>query len=205
MPIEKSCIKVTCVNYTGCFVGIKLLDHPEQRLICVDRDGRETGRVVDRKTAHTAPGVKHLAIQILVFSPKKELILHERPKKKVGGNVLDAPTTHVLAGETPKEAAARCLKNEYGIVDKLKIKILSGFSYEKEYGNGSCENEFCLAAFVEYAGKLQPNTEEAAKIVILPVGKVISELVYSPEIYPVWLKETMIRVKADPEAGKYFS
>ena len=57
-------------------------------MICVNPDGRQTGRVVDRKTAHTSPGVKHLAIQILVFNSKKEMILQERPMRKVGGGAL---------------------------------------------------------------------------------------------------------------------
>lgn len=180
------------------------MDHPDQRVVCVDRNGKETGRVVDRKSAHTAPGIKHLAIQVLVFNSKKEIILHERPKRKVGGNVLDAPTTHVLAGETPKEAAARCLQNEYGISGKLKLRVLSGFPYEKEYGDGSCENEFCLAAFVQYDGELRPNKEEAPKIINMKGSKVLGELVLSPENYPIWFKDTVGIVKSDSEGSNYF-
>ena len=182
-----------------------LQDNPTQRLICVDRDGRETGRVVDRKTAHSTPGVKHLAIQVLVFNSKGELVLHERPMTKVGGGVLDAPTTHVLAGETPVAAAARCLKNEYGITERLEIQILKGYSYDRDYGDGSCENEFCLSAFAVYDGEVRPNKAQAVRVVNLPVKEVVQELVTRPENFPVWFRDTVRTVKADPEGGKLFA
>ena len=181
-----------------------LQDNPTQKLICVDLTGRETGRVVDRKSAHTAPGVKHLAIQILVLNSKGELILHERSMNKVGGGVLDAPTTHVLVGETVQGAAARCLRNEYGITETLGIRVVEGFPYEKDYGDGSCENEFCLAAFALYDGGISLNRREADRIVYLPATELVRELVLGPENFSVWLKDTVRIVKADPEAGRFF-
>ncbi|MDE1865363.1 MAG: NUDIX domain-containing protein [Candidatus Micrarchaeota archaeon] len=181
-----------------------LQDNPTQRLICVDHDGRETGRVVDRRSAHTAPGVKHLAVQILVLNSKGEIILHERPMTKVGGGVLDAPTTHVMAGETHMEAAVRCLKNEYGIAGRHRITILGGFSYEKDYGDGSCENEFCLAAYVVYDGIITPNGKEVPRVVRLPCPEFIQELISGPENFPPWLKDTVRIVRSDQNGGRLF-
>jgi isopentenyldiphosphate isomerase len=186
-------------------MSIALKDNPAQRLICVDLDGRETGRVVDRKTAHSTPGVRHLAIQILVFNSEKELVLHERPMTKVGGGVLDSPTTHVLSGETPAGAAERCLRNEYGISEKLKVKILKGFAYDRDYGDGSCENEFCLSAFVVYDGEIRPDREQIVRIVRLPAREVVRDLIARPENFPVWFKETVRFVKDDPEGARFFS
>ncbi len=185
-------------------MSIALKDNPTQRLICVDSDGRETGRVVDRKTAHSAPGVKHLAIQILVFNSKNELILHERPMTKVGGGVLDAPTTHVLSGETKEEAAARCLRNEYGIDGRLKLKVLGGFPYDRDYGDGSCENEFCVAAFTVYDGPILPNKTEVVKVVRMPAQEALQDLVARPENFPVWFKDTIRLVKSDSEGRTLF-
>ncbi|HLC93227.1 MAG TPA: NUDIX domain-containing protein [archaeon] len=180
-----------------------LLDNPTQKLIRVDSSGAETGSVIDRKSAHTTPGLKHLAIQVLVFNSKKELVLHERPLKKVGGGVLDAPTTHVLSGETKEQAALRCLKNEYGI-PSAEVKILSGYSYEKDYGDGSCENEYCIAAFASYSGKIIPDKEHAHKIVNVSAKKVLQELESGSSKYPVWFKETIELVKKNSEGKKFF-
>jgi isopentenyl-diphosphate Delta-isomerase len=179
-------------------------DKPTQKMICVEPNGKETGRVVDRRTAHTAPGVKHLAIQVLVFNSKGDLILQERSMGKVGGGVLDAPTTHVLAGETPSEAAVRCLKDEYGIMGRHKVVVLEGYSYDKDYGDGTCENEFLLAAYLVYDGVVRPNRKEVERIVRLPVREVLEELIISPENFAVWLKDTVRIVKNDNEASRLF-
>ncbi|MBI4210833.1 MAG: NUDIX domain-containing protein [Candidatus Diapherotrites archaeon] len=182
-----------------------LLDNPNQQLICVDANGIETGAVLDRRSAHSAPGTKHLAIQVLVFNKKNELVLHERPLKKVGGGVLDAPTTHVLAGETKEAAARRCLLAEYNISKKIPIKILGGYSYEKDYGDGSCENEYCLAAYCVYPGKITPAAEHAGMVFNVKASNVARELASGSLKYPVWLAETIKLVQNDSEGKKFFS
>ncbi|MCR4335635.1 MAG: NUDIX domain-containing protein [archaeon] len=178
-----------------------LEDQPNQEMILVDAHGNETGYILDRKTCHSTPGIKHLAIQVLVFNANNELILHERPLKKVGGGVLDSPTTHVLNKETKEEAGKRCLNVEYGIPADVEIKVLRGFSYEKDYGDGSCENEFCLAAFISYSGEIKPNSEHAGKIVNVHAKQVLEEL--DSEKYPVWFKEA-VKIVAGDEKGKVF-
>ncbi len=182
-----------------------LSDNPGQRLICVDQKGNENGKTIDRKSAHTSPGHKHLAIQILVFNSKNELVLHTRPQTKVGGGVLDAPTTHILAGETKEAAAQRCLKNEYGMPQSIPVKVLGGYSYEKDYGDGSCENEFCLAAYCVFAGKIVPNREHAPEIVNVPAKQVLEGLDSNSGKYPVWLKETIRAVAKDKQGKKFFA
>src|SRR3989344_4150383 len=178
-------------------MSVKALeDNPRQKLLCVDAKGVKTGRIIDRKTGHTAPGVKHLAIQELVFKPESELILHERPLKKVGGGVLDAPTTHVLSHETPEKAALRCLKDEYGIKG-VKPSVLKGFSYEKDYNDGSCENQFCLAAFIVFGGRVKANEEHTGAIAVKPAKDVLEELASSPERFPVWFRKTAEIVAKD--------
>ncbi len=181
-----------------------LLDNPQQKLISVDKSGKEISGTIDRGFAHTTPGIKHLAIQVLVFNSKKELVLHERPLKKVGGGVLDAPTTHVLFGETKEQAAMRCLRNEYGIAEKLKVKILGGYSYEKDYGDGSCENEFCIAAFSVFDGNITPSKEHAGKIINVPAKEVLKEINSAQKKYPVWFKETIKIVSEDALGKKFF-
>lgn len=180
-----------------------LEDNPTQSMILVDSEGHPNGEILDRKTAHSTPGKKHLAIQVLVFNRKKELILHERPLKKVGGGVLDSPTTHILSGETPEQAANRCLKDEYGI-SGANVKVLSGFSYENDYGDGSCENEFCLAAFIVSTKNIQPNSEHAEKISNIKASQVFQELESNPKKYPVWFKETVKIVMNDSDGKKFF-
>jgi isopentenyl-diphosphate delta-isomerase len=184
-------------------MGKGLFENPNQKLICVDNVGRPTGRIVDRKTAHTPPGIKHLAIQVLVFNSKKELVLHKRPIVKIGGGALDSPTTHVLEGETPMSAASRCIRKEYGIIESSPIKILSGFSYEKDYGDGSCENEYCLVAFTVYDGPITPDKDQVPMVAKLSAKKVVAEPATSSK-YPIWFYKSMELVKNDEEGAKLF-
>ena len=177
------------------------MDNPNQEMVCTDSNGEPTGQILDRKSAHSTPGTKHLAIQVLVFTPKKDIILHDRPLKKVGGGVWDATTTHVLNKETPEESAKRCLKDEYGIENPGKIVVLSGFSYDKDYEDGTCENEFCLAAYTVFEGEINANPEHAEKTDTIPAKQVKEELETKPEKYPVWFKDT-VRIILENEEGK---
>ena len=178
-------------------------DRPNQKLICVDRSGNETGQIIERRNAHTAPGTKHLAIQVIVFDGKGNMILHERPARKVGGNTFDAPTTHVLAGETPDKAARRCVINEYNI-KPTEINMLGGVSYEKDYLDGSCENEYLLAAYTVYAGSKIKGSEEAPKIHYVKAGTVLKELKSNPQKYAAWFGMIVDIVWRDAAGKKLF-
>lgn len=165
----------------------KLLDRARQRLRVVDAQGNETGEIVERAKAHSSPGVKHLAFIVFVINGKGELVLHKRHGSKVGGNLLDSPVSHVLAEETLEQAVRRCLQHEYGVGGKLAIKNHGGFSYEKDYGDDTCENEFCLVLSVNYGGPIKPNPEEIeGNLILMPVAKAIAESKKHPEKFEVW-------------------
>ena len=165
----------------------KLLGRARQRLRITDADGNETGEIVERAVAHSSPGVKHLAFIVFVINSKGELVLHKRHAGKVGGNLLDSPVSHVLAEETLEQAVHRCLQHEYGIKEQLPVENLGGFSYEKDYGDGTCENEYCLVLSVNYSGAIKSNPAEIeGKPVLMPAAKAIAESKKHPEKFEVW-------------------
>jgi len=106
----------------------KLLDKANQLLIVVDSNGKPTEEIVIRSEAHKTPGIKHVALQVLLFNDKKQFILHKRHHNKIGGNKFDTPVTHVLRGESYNNAAWRALKDEYGISRKIPLNWIGGFS-----------------------------------------------------------------------------
>ncbi len=180
---------------------ITLEDKADQMLICVDQHGNPNGNSINRKLAHTAPGVKHLAIQIIVFDGLGNIILHNRPSRKVGGSTIDAPTTHVLINETPMLSAMRCLNDEYKISD-AKTTLLGGFSYEKIYDDNSCENEFCLVAYAICSESEIKPTKEAPKIAKMRVEDFIKDIRSKPENYAVWLPFSINLLIEDKDAKK---
>ena len=182
----------------------KLLDRARQKMRVTDAQGRETGEIVERAKAHATPGVKHLAFIVFVINSNGEFALHRRSGKKIGGNLIDSPVSHVLAGETVDEAVQRCLKHEYGVEKKLPVEKYGGFSYEKDYGDGTCENEYCLVLAVEYSGAITPNPGEIeGEIIFMPVVDAIADSKRHPEKFEVWFNHAIPIFEKSEKAKKY--
>ena len=174
----------------------KLADRANQRMIVVDDGGNPTGQITERWKAHSAPGVRHLAVGILVFNGKNELILHKRINTKVGGDTIDYPVTHVLDGETPEESCYRCLQHEYGIRERLPLKRLFAFPYNFNYSDGTCENEYLLVFSLRYDGAIEPNPGEmAGELITIPVEDLIRDAESNKEKYSVWFLHTIDLMK----------
>ncbi len=176
-----------------------------QRLYVCDEHGKTTGEIVERWKAHVTPGVKHLAIEVLVLNDRNEFVLHKRPARKVGSGLLDTPVSHILEGETQEQAINRMLKEEYGITVK-KIEHFGGFSYEKQYSDGTCENEFLLVSIARYDGEFKPNPKEViGGLTFLPMKNALKEVTKFPEKYEVWFKKSVEFLAKNPRAKKYVS
>ena len=141
----------------------------DQKLIVVNETGQPTNESIDRWTAHSHSGVKHLAFVIFVLTKKGEFVLHKRPERKVGNGQWDVNASHVLTGETNEDAMKRCLKEEFGMEDNMEFEHLGGFSYSEEYEGGTCENEYCLVSICKYSGEIKENPIlEICKYIIFP-------------------------------------
>lgn len=182
----------------------KLEDRAKQKMRMADAKGKETGEIAERWLCHQSPGKKHLAFLVFVINEKKEFALHRRHSSKVGENRLDSPVSHVLAEETLEEAVHRCLEHEYGISQELPIENYGGFSYEKDYGDGTCENEYCLVLSVEHGGKLLPNKDEIeGEIALMPIKKAMIESKQAPELFEVWFNLAIPVFAKSKKAKKY--
>lgn len=182
----------------------KLLDRAEQQMQVVNPSGKPTGATVSRKEAHASPGVKHLAFLVFVITPNKDFVLHKRHAVKIGGNTIDSPVSHVLADETLEQAVHRCLKDEYGIEAQLSVQNFGGFSYEKDYGDGTCENEYCLVLAVEYPGSISPNPKEIEGLpILMPIKEAITDAKAAPSKYSVWFPPAIEIFEKHPEAKRF--
>jgi len=182
----------------------KLEDRANQQMRLCDDQGNETGEFADRKSCHTSPGIKHIAFIVFVINDEKEFALHKRIASKVGDSLLDSPVSHVLADETLEEAVFRCLKNEYGIEEKLSVEKHGGFSYEKHYDDRTCENEYCLVLSVDYSGLLTANPEEIeGGIIQTPIAEAITDSKANPEKYEVWFNHAAPIFEASEKAKNY--
>ena len=183
--------------------NIRLSDMAKQKLLVVDKHGKHNGEIVERWKAHTAPGVKHLAVGVLVFNKNNELVLHRRIGTKVGGNTIDYPVTHILEGENPLQACYRCLEHEYGIKEKISLKKLFGFAYEHVYRDGTCENEYLLIFSAKHGGKISPNPREmAGNVFPMSVKGLVSDIEKNKQKYSVWFWDTVKNFKETSDGKK---
>lgn len=84
------------------------IQNPNQVQIAVDEEGNVTGEYATRYECHKGLGIPHLAIIVLLFNKKGELILHVRSRNKLGGGRYDCLAAHVLKGEDSESVVRRC-------------------------------------------------------------------------------------------------
>lgn len=140
-------------------------------IVCDDK-GNPTGEFVDREVGHTGEGRHHLAITVLLYNSKNEVLLQKRKHKRFDSLMDLTGATDLYHFEDGKqslpsgegrnesfeEATIRCLKREYKIEQVNNLKNLGGFNYFMKDGQ-FCENEFCAMLVGEYNGevKMDPN------------------------------------------------
>ena len=133
----------------------------EQIILVSDNQGNFTGEYIPKKVGHTGEGKRHLAITVLIYNNRDQVLLQKR-KHKVFDDIWDITgATHPLhledRDETLEEATLRCLKREYDI-DKVTLKNLGSFNYFAKYGE-LCEHEHCYLLTGEYNDLVELNPE----------------------------------------------
>ena len=163
-----------------------------QTIIICDETGKPTGEYILKEIGHTGSGKRHLAITVLLYNNKGQVLLQKR-KHQVFDDIWDLTgATHPLhqdgGNETFEEATKRCLKREYGITDKIELKNLGTFNYFARYGN-LCENEHCALMVGEYNGKVELNTEVGYEYKWMDEGDFLKDIKENPQNYSPWAVE----------------
>lgn len=165
----------------------------DQIILGADASGNFTGEYFPKWEGHTGEGRHHLAITVLVYNNKGEVLLQKR-KHKVFDKIWDfTGATHPLQKdggeeETFEEATKRCLEVEYSIRDGVTIKNLGGFNYFAKYGE-LCENEHCMMMVGEYNGPVQLNPEVGYEYKWMDKNKFLKDIEENPKKYSPWAIE----------------
>lgn len=167
----------------------------EQIILAVDSEGNFTGEYIPKPIGHTGIGKRHLAIAVLLYNSKGQVLLQNR-KHAIFDDIWDVTgATHPLhkedgSDETLEEATLRCLKREYGIKENLKLKNCGMFNYYAKYGE-LCENEHCACIVGEYNGKINPNTETSYGCKWINKSKFLQDIYANPKKYSPWAAEAV--------------
>ncbi|TSC66304.1 MAG: isopentenyl-diphosphate delta-isomerase [Microgenomates group bacterium Gr01-1014_80] len=161
----------------------------EQIILGADENGNFTGEYFPKSVGHTGKGKRHLAITVLIFNGKGEVLLQKR-KHKVFDNIWDmTASTHQLhredgTDETDEEATLRALEVEYGIKE-VALENLGGFNYFAKYGE-YCENEHDKLLIGEYNGEVNLNPEVGYEYKWMPKEEFLKDIEENPDNYTPW-------------------
>jgi isopentenyl-diphosphate delta-isomerase type 1 len=163
-----------------------------QTLILVDEFDRVLG-YASREECHRWPGRLHRAIALLIANAGGELLMQRRRSGLWDGWWDITGATHPLhraeGDESYAEAAARCLRDEWGVEAALEPDV--AFVYAEQHGDGG-ERELCVLFRGQHDGQLSlaPGhgygyrwcSPEAARSLepLTPWARIVLDRVYNP-------------------------
>jgi isopentenyl-diphosphate delta-isomerase len=175
----------------------------EQTLVLVNNNDRILG-YAPRTICHTGKGKRHRAFVIALYNDKGELLLQRR-KHDLFSNMWDLTgASHPLRlkarNESYAQAAARCVRNEFG-VRGISFRKIGAFNYFAPQGE-KCENEHCAVIVGKYNGKVKPNPKVAYGFKWAPFNQTLVEIRKKPESFVMWAR-LGARVLRNHKLGKY--
>lgn len=168
-----------------------------QTILAVDDRGKFL-EYIPKAVGHTGQGKRHLAIAVLLYNSKGQVLLQKR-KHQIFDNIWDLTgATHPLkkkdgTNESLEEATWRCLKDEYGIEERIALKNLGFLNYFAKYGE-NCENEHCYLMMGEYNGEINLNPRSGYEYKWVEKQEFLKDLAANPKNYTPWARLVLDRI-----------
>ncbi len=161
----------------------------EQTLILVDNNDNILG-YAPRSVCHTGKGKRHRAFVIALYNSKGEILLQRR-KHALFSNMWDLTgASHPLRlhgrNESYAEAAARCVRDEFGL-NGISLRKIGAFNYFAPQGK-KCENEHCAVIVGKYDGKVKANPKAAYGYRWASLESTLAEIRRKPESFVMWAR-----------------
>lgn len=153
---------------------------------------------IPKEVGHTGEGRRHLAITVLLYNSKGQVLLQKR-KHKIFDNIWDfTASTHPLhkedgTDETLEQATLRALKDEYDI-ENIILKRVGEFNYFAQIGE-LCENEHDYLLIGEYNGKIQLNPKVVYEVKWVLQEDLLKNMEKNPQKYTPWANEGLKLLK----------
>lgn len=163
----------------------------KQIILACDDDGNFL-EYIPKEKGHSGEGKRHLAITVLLYNNKGQVLLQRR-KHKVFNNIWDfTASTHPLhkadgADESLEETTLRALKHEYDI-EGISLKNIGSFNYYAQIGE-LCENEHCVMMIGEYNGQLKLNKNVGYEYKWVKKEEFLNDIEKNPQNYAPWVIE----------------
>lgn len=164
-----------------------------EQVILVDESDMPIG-TCEKLEAHQNGGKLHRAISIFIFSPKGEMLLQQRAKKKYhcGGLWANTCCSHPRPGESVDEAAHRRIKEEMGF--DCELREVYSFIYRVEFDNGLTEHEYDHVLVGTWEGNPAVNIEEVEDWKWVTQSELSTGIKKKPENYAFWFRNSFEEV-----------
>ena len=165
----------------------------EQIILACDDQGKFE-EYIPKSVGHTGIGRRHLAITVLLYNSKNQVLLQRR-KHQVFDNIWDfTASTHPLhkpngIDETIQQATLRALKDEYDI-ENISLKEVGSFNYFAKVDE-LCENEHDHILVGEYNGEIHLNPTHGYEAKWVDRNEVLKDMKQNPDKYTAWAKESL--------------
>lgn len=169
----------------------------DQTILAVDEKGQFL-EYIPKSAGHTGKGRRHLAITVLLYNSKGEVLLQKR-KHQVFDNLWDfTASTHPLhrqdgTDETLEEATLRALKDEWGI-ENIKVRIVGAFNYFAKVGK-LCENEHDHLLVGLYDGEVKLNKDVAYEFKWVSKKDLLEDMTTNSRQYSAWANQGLKLLK----------
>ena len=176
----------------------------QQIILAVDDNGKFL-EYIPKIVGHTGQGRRHLAITVLIYNNKGQVLLQRR-KHEVFDNIWDfTGATHPLhkedgSDESLEEATLRCLKDEYDI-ENITLKNLGAFNYFAKINN-LCENDHCAMIVGEYNGSISMDTDVGYEYKWMGKQEFLKDIESHTQNYTPWVNEGLKILNAKISAKK---
>jgi isopentenyl-diphosphate delta-isomerase len=172
---------------------------PEQTLLRCAEDGTPQGHA-SRAACHAGDGLLHRAVFLVLADSDGRLLLQRRRSALWDGRWDFAGATHPLAtklgDESDDEAAARCLRDEWGVDAALTARF--AFVYHARDGARS-EREYCVVYTGVVGSDLAPSAEHAYAHEWEVWSTLARRMDDDPDAFTPWAHAARPKLEAHPE------
>jgi len=141
---------------------------------------------------------------VALYNNKGKLLLQRRRHALFSNRWDLTGASHPLRlgsrNESYTEAAARCVRTEFG-VSGVSFRKIGAFNYFAPQGK-KCENEHCAVIVGRYDGKVKPNRKVAYGFRWTTLRETLTEIGKKPESFVMWAR-LGARVLKNNRTGRY--